>query len=163
MPQAASPIDTSPWLRGCEVHRDAFIDPGVFALEMQTVFSHTWVFVGHGSQIPQPGDYVTTTVGDQPVVMVRQWDGGISVLHNRCAHKGVKVAGREHGNTGKFFRCPYHAWTYQLDGAVLAIPLKNGYESHGLAGTEAAQGMAAVGAVHVYRDFVFCRLSRQGE
>ena len=132
MPNATSPIDTSPWLRGCEVHRDAFIDPGLFALEMQTVFSHTWVFVGHGSQIPQPGDYVTTTVGDQPVVMVRQWDGGISVLHNRCAHKGVKVAGRETGNTGKFFRCPYHAWTYQLDGAVLAIPLKSGYALSGL-------------------------------
>ena len=163
MPNAPSSIDTSPWLRGCEVHRDAFIDPDVFALEMQTVFSHTWVFVGHGSQIPQPGDYVTTTVGDQPVVMVRQWDGGISVLHNRCAHKGVKVAGREHGNTGKFFRCPYHAWTYQLDGAVLAIPLKSGYALSGLEGTEAALGMAAVGAVQVYRDFVFCRLSRQGE
>jgi phenylpropionate dioxygenase-like ring-hydroxylating dioxygenase large terminal subunit len=95
--------------------------------------------------------------------MVRQWDGGISVLHNRCAHKGVKVAGREHGNTGKFFRCPYHAWTYQLDGAVLAIPLKSGYALSGLEGTEASLGMAAVGAVQVYRDFVFCRLSRQGE
>ena len=162
MPNATPSIDTSPWLRGCEVHRDAFIDPDVFALEMQTVFSHTWVFVGHGSQIPQPGDYVTTTVGDQPVVMVRQWDGGISVLHNRCAHKGVKVAGREHGNTGKFFRCPYHAWTYQLDGAVLAIPLKSGYALSGLEGTEAALGMAAVGAVQVYRNFVFCRLSRHG-
>jgi len=87
----------------------------------------------------------------------------VSAFCTTAAHKGVKVAGREHGNTGKFFRCPYHAWTYQLDGAVLAIPLKSGYTHSGLEGTEAAQGMAAVGAVQVYRDFVFCRLSRQGE
>ena len=151
MPNALTETSRRPLWREREVHRDAFIDPEVFALEMQTVFTHTWVFVGHASQIPQPGDYATTTVGDQPVVMVRQWDGGISVLHNRCAHKGVKVAGREQGNTGKFFRCPYHAWTFKLDGSVLAIPLKTGYDRNGFEGTEAALGMAPVGAVQVYR------------
>ncbi|NBX56160.1 MAG: oxidoreductase, partial [Betaproteobacteria bacterium] len=112
-----APTDMRHWVREREVHRDIFTHPDVFALEMQTVFTHTWVYVGHASQIPQAGDYHTTTVGDQPVVMVRQADGGIAVLHNRCAHKGVKIAGREHGNTGKFFRCPYHAWTFKLDGA----------------------------------------------
>ena len=94
MPNALTETSRRPLWREREVHRDAFIDPEVFALEMQTVFTHTWVYVGHASQIPQAGDYATTTVGDQPVVMVRQWDGGISVLHNRCAHKGVKVAGQ---------------------------------------------------------------------
>ncbi len=158
-----APTDMRHWVREREVHRDIFIHPDVFALEMQTVFTHTWVYVGHASQIPQAGDYYSTTVGDQPVVMVRQADGGIAVLHNRCAHKGVKIAGREHGNTGKFFRCPYHAWTFKLDGALLGIPLNSGYAQNGFEGTEAAQGMARVGAVQVYRDFVFCRLAAQGE
>ncbi len=158
-----APTDMQHWVREREVHRDIFIHPDVFALEMQTVFTHTWVYVGHASQIPQAGDYYSTTVGDQPVVMVRQADGGIAVLHNRCAHKGVKIAGREHGNTGKFFRCPYHAWTFKLDGALLGIPLNSGYAQNGFEGTEAAQGMARVGAVQVYRDFVFCRLAAQGE
>jgi phenylpropionate dioxygenase-like ring-hydroxylating dioxygenase large terminal subunit len=162
MPNATSSIDTSPWLRGCEVHRDAFIDPGVFALEMQTVFSHTWVFVGHGSQIPQPGDYATTTVGDQPVVMVRHGDGSLRVLHNRCAHKGVQLVPEGTGNTGTFFRCPYHAWTYRTDGSLLNIPLREGYAHDGFQQCEAHQGLAAVGAVQVYRDFVFCRLAPQG-
>lgn len=158
-----TPTDMRHWVREREVHRDIFTHPDVFALEMQTVFTHTWVYVGHASQIPQAGDYYSTTVGDQPVVMVRQADGGIAVLHNRCAHKGVKIAGREHGNTGKFFRCPYHAWTFKLDGALLGIPLNSGYAQNGFEGTEAAQGMARVGAVQVYRDFVFCRLAAQGE
>ena len=158
-----APTDMRHWVREREVHRDIFTHPDVFALEMQTVFTHTWVYVGHASQIPQAGDYYSTTVGDQPVVMVRQADGGIAVLHNRCAHKGVKIAGREHGNTGKFFRCPYHAWTFKLDGALLGIPLNSGYAQNGFEGTEAAQGMARVGAVQVYRDFVFCRLAAQGE
>ncbi|MBK7615219.1 MAG: Rieske 2Fe-2S domain-containing protein [Burkholderiales bacterium] len=149
-------------VRDTEVHKDLYIDQGLFELEMEHLFSNTWVFVGHGSQIPKAGDYYTTTVGTQPVVMVRHTDGSIKVLYNRCPHKGVKVAGEGCGNTGKFFRCPYHAWTFKLDGTLMSIPLKKGYEGTGLEDTEAAQGLACVGAMKVYRDFVFCRLNAEG-
>jgi benzoate/toluate 1,2-dioxygenase alpha subunit len=149
-------------VREAEVHRDLYIDEEVFALEMEHLFANTWVYVGHASQIPASGDYTTTTVGDQPVVMVRQDDGGIKVLHNRCAHKGVKVVADVHGNTGKFFRCPYHAWAYNTDGSLRAIPLRKGYENTGFEHCEASLGMAAVGAVEVYREFVFCRLNPAG-
>lgn len=150
-------------VREREVHRDLYTDPALFELEMQHLFANTWVYVGHASQVPKPGDYTTTTVGDQPVVMVRHGDGSIRVLHNRCPHKGVKVAGRDCGHTGKFFRCPYHAWTFKTDGSLLSIPLKKGYDNTGLDSCEASQGLAAVGAVQVYRDFVFCRLNPVGE
>jgi len=64
--------------------------------------------------------------------MVRQPDGGIRVLYNRCAHKGTRLVSDTSGNTGRFFRCPYHAWTYKLDGSPLAMPIKAGYEGTAL-------------------------------
>lgn len=149
-------------VRDTEVHKDCYIHPEIFALEMEQLFANTWIYVGHASQVPQPGDYFATTVGDQPVVMVRHTDQSIKVLYNRCAHKGVKVAPDGCGSTGKFFRCPYHAWTYRTDGKLLSIPLKKGYENTGLESCEASKGLAAVSAVQVYRDFVFCRLNPEG-
>jgi phenylpropionate dioxygenase-like ring-hydroxylating dioxygenase large terminal subunit len=150
-------------VREREIHKDCYIDDEVFALEMEHLFANTWVYVGHASQVPSPGDYYATTVADQPVVMVRHDDASVRVLYNRCAHKGVQLVPEGSGQTGKFFRCPYHAWAYKTDGSLLAIPLKRGYENTGFEHCEAQQGMAAVGAVHVYRDFVFCRLNPQGE
>ena len=152
-------------VRDTEVHKACYIDADVFALEMEQLFANTWVYVGHASQVPNVGDFYSTTVGDQPVVMVRHTDGTLHVLHNRCAHKGVQVAPEGCGNTGKFFRCPYHAWTYRTDGSLLNIPLREGYENaaaDAFSSCEASRGMAPVGAVKVYRDFVFCRLNPQG-
>ena len=126
-------------------------------------FSRTWVYVGHASQIPNPGDYYTTTIGVQPVVMVRHSDRSIHVLYNRCPHKGVKIAGEVCGNTGKFFRCPYHAWSFHTDGKLLAIPLRKGYENTGFENGQAIRGLKPVGGLSVYRDFIFARLSPDGE
>ena len=150
-------------IRPTEVHRDIFVDEEVFQLEMEHLFANTWVYVGHASQVPQPGDYYTTTVGDQPVVMVRHNDGSIKVLHNRCPHKGVMVVNDVHGNAGRFFRCPYHAWSFKTDGSLLALPLKRGYDPQVLAQSEAAGGMAQVENTREYRGFVFCRLNPQGQ
>lgn len=161
-PQAVNEVLSS-LVRDREVHKDLYTSQELFELETTRLFANTWVYVGHASQVPQSGDYYTTTVGTQPVVMVRHTDGSIKVLHNRCPHKGVKVAGEGCGNTGKFFRCPYHAWTFKTDGKLLSIPLKKGYENTEFESCEASQGMAAVEAVKVYRDFVFCRLNPQGE
>lgn len=150
-------------VRDTEVHKDLYIDQEIFQLEMKHLFANTWVYVGHASQIPNKGDFYTTTVGNEEVIMVRHSDNSVKVLYNRCPHKGVKVAGETCGNTGKFFRCPYHAWTFRTDGRLLAIPLKKGYEDTNFECTEASQGMAPVENVKLYRDFVFCRLSPEGE
>jgi len=150
-------------VRDTEVHKALYVDQQVFELEMEHLFANTWVYVGHASQIPNKGDYYTTTVGTQPVVMVRHTDDSVQVLYNRCPHKGVKVAGEGCGNTGKFFRCPYHAWTFKTDGSLLSMPLRKGYDNTGFEHCEAQHGMAKVGAVREYREFVFCRLNPQGE
>ncbi|UHL63271.1 aromatic ring-hydroxylating dioxygenase subunit alpha [Paralcaligenes sp. KSB-10] len=157
-----NPAAVQALVRATEVHKDLFIDDEVFDLEMEHLFANTWVYVGHGSQIPNVGDFYTTTVGNQPVVMVRHTDKTVKVLYNRCPHKGVMVAGDTCGNTGKFFRCPYHAWTFKTDGKLLSVPLKKGYDPEVFSQCEASQGMAPVENARDYRDFIFCRLSPQG-
>jgi phenylpropionate dioxygenase-like ring-hydroxylating dioxygenase large terminal subunit len=144
------------------VHRDLYISPELFAQEQQHLFANTWNFVGHASQVPQTGDYVMVTIAGQPLLMVRQADGSVGVLHNRCAHKGAQLVTAPTGNVGRVFRCPYHSWTYKLDGAPLAVPLRSGYEGTGLQASSSAEGLQALRHVSVYRDFVFARLSDVG-
>ena len=145
-----------------QVHRDVYLDPQVFALEMEQLWTNTWVYVGHASQVPDKGDYYATEVALQPLIMVRHSDDSVRVLMNRCAHKGARLVSDTCGNTGKFFRCPYHAWTYKTDGSLLSIPLKNAYADTGLSECVASKGMVAIPNVEVYRGFVFARLSAEG-
>jgi len=140
------------------VHRDVYTDPEIFELEMERLWSRTWIYVGHASQVPNTGDFITVDIAAKPVIMVRLADGGIRVLMNRCAHKGTKVVSEPSGNAGKTFRCPYHAWTYRLDGSLVNIPLKDGYNGTRLE----AQGLPVVKNVETYRGFVFARLADEG-
>ena len=144
------------------VHRDVYLSADVFALEQQHFFANTWNYLGHASQVPAAGDYLAVQIAGRPVLLVRQSDGGLRVLYNRCAHKGTQLVSDACGNTGKFFRCPYHAWTYRLDGAPLAVPIKSGYEGSRLSQCESGQGLVALKHVAVYRDFVFVKLGDVG-
>ena len=149
-------------VREQEVHRDVYVSEEVFQLEMEHMFPNSWVYVGHDSQVPNPGDYYGTTIGTQPVLLVRHTDGKVHVLHNRCPHKGTRITSETCGNTGKFFRCPYHAWSFKTDGSLLAIPLKKGYENTGFEQSHAAPGMAPVRHVRNYRGFVFAKINDGG-
>jgi phenylpropionate dioxygenase-like ring-hydroxylating dioxygenase large terminal subunit len=149
-------------VRDGQVHRDVYTDPDLFTLEMERLFANSWVYVGHASQVPNTADFITTTIGTQPVVMVRHADGSVRVLHNRCPHKGTRVANEPCGNAGRFFRCPYHAWSFRTDGSLAAIPLPGGYEKTDFKESPAALGMTKVRHVHDYRDFIFAKLSDAG-
>ena len=154
--------DISALVQDDRVHRDVYLSPDIFALEQQQFFAHTWLYYGHTSQVPNAGDCLAQDIAGRPLVMVRQPDGGIQVLYNRCAHKGTRLVSDETGNVGRFFRCPYHAWTYKLDGTPLAVPIKAGYEGTRLKDCESGQGMTALKHVAVYRDFVFVKLGDAG-
>ena len=158
----ATPKAAADLVQPHQVHRDIYISQEVYALEMKHVFTNAWVFVGHESQTPKKGDYFATQIGNQPVIQVRHKADEIHVLLNRCPHKGTKIVIDRQGNTGKFFRCPYHAWSFKTDGCLLAIPLKKGYEGTGLEKTQNGKGMQAVGAVKNYRGFIFARLAHEG-
>lgn len=149
-------------VREKEVHRDVYVDPAIFELEMKHLFAKTWVYVGHASQIADPGDFLTASVGLQPVLVSRHSDRTIHAFYNRCAHRGVKIASEACGNTGKFFRCPYHAWSFKTDGSLLAIPLRKGYEGTGFEQSAASKGLPRIDNLKVYRDFIFVRLSETG-
>ncbi|HEY2978094.1 MAG TPA: Rieske 2Fe-2S domain-containing protein, partial [Burkholderiaceae bacterium] len=144
------------------VHRDLYINEEIFALEQEHFFVNTWNYVGHDSQVPQPGDYVTNEIAGQPLIVVRHDDGSVRVLMNRCAHKGSRVVSLAVGSTGRFFRCPYHAWAYKTDGSPLAVPLKGGYEGTGMQQCESGRGLSAVKHVRLYRGFIFVKLGDAG-
>jgi phenylpropionate dioxygenase-like ring-hydroxylating dioxygenase large terminal subunit len=149
-------------VRDAEVHRDVYVDAEIFDIEMERLFPSAWIYIGHASQIPSPGDFITAMVGRQPVLATRHTNGAVHVFHNRCPHKGVKVASEPCGNTGKFFRCPYHAWSFKTDGSFLAIPLKKGYDGTGFNENPASEGLAKVADFKVYRDFIFVKLKPGG-
>jgi benzoate/toluate 1,2-dioxygenase alpha subunit len=144
------------------VHRDLYISQEIFELEREHFFVNTWNYVGHDSQVPLPGDYVTTEIAGQPLIVARHDDGSVRVMMNRCAHKGSRVVSAPSGNTGRFFRCPYHAWAYKTDGSLLAVPLKSGYDGTGMQECESSRGLVPVKHVRLYRGFIFVKLGDAG-
>src|SRR5262245_45098537 len=104
------------------VHRAVYLSEELFELEQERLFSRTWLFVGHASQIPQAGDFITTSLAGRPLLMIRQNDGSVSVLSNRCAHKGALVTAARRGNARQALQCPYHGWSYRLDGSLITMP-----------------------------------------
>ena len=88
-------------VRDDEVHRDVYVDPQLFELEMERLWHSAWIYVGHDSQVPNAGDFYAATIARQPLLMLRGSDGAVRVLLNRCAHKGAKIVGARAGNCGK--------------------------------------------------------------
>ena len=107
-------------------HRSMFTDPAFFELEMKHIFEGNWLFLAHESQISEPGDYMTVTMGRQPVIITRDKQGELHGLINACAHRGATLCRRKRGNKGTF-TCPFHGWTFKNDGQLLkAKNEKNG-------------------------------------
>ena len=142
-------------LREGAVHRAAYVDPAVFALEQERIFRRAWLYVGHESEVASPGDYVLRRLGPEEVLLVRREDGGLSLLHNRCAHRGARIVSEPAGNARQL-RCPYHAWSYALDGRLLGVPLPEGYAA------KPDLGLAKVARVESYRGFVFGSHAAEG-
>ena len=157
------PLDVSKLVEPDRVHRSCYTDPDIFALEMENIHHKTWVYVGHDSQLKRPGDFWTTYVGAQPMIMVRDAQGGIHVLYNRCPHRGTRLCSARQGNVGEVFRCSYHAWQFHLDGSVESIPMqRKGYDGTRLDVDGGALDVKRAARVETYRGFVFANLSGEG-
>lgn len=144
------------------VHRDLYVNPELFELEMEQLWRNVWIYVGHDSQIPTSGSFYSTQIGREPVIMIRDTNGEVRVLPNRCAHKGTKLVSAVHGKcAGNILRCPYHGWTFNLNGTLRAIPLKNAYDGMDFESSTAASGLGSIATVN-YRGFVFARLAADG-
>ena len=97
-------MDLSALVEPDRVHKTVYTDQQIFDREMARIWERIWVYCGHESQVPNAGDYYAVTIGRQPMVMVRQKDGSVQVLYNRCPHRGVQLFGNLKGNTGSSLR-----------------------------------------------------------
>ena len=94
-----------------------FSDPEIHQLEQERIFTRCWLYIGHESQIPNRGDFIPGFMGEEPVIVCCDANGQIRVFLNTCRHRGMLVCRVEEVNA-KFFRCPYHGWTYDLQGKL---------------------------------------------
>ncbi|RDH74281.1 aromatic ring-hydroxylating dioxygenase subunit alpha [Mycolicibacterium moriokaense] len=104
------------------VDSSAFYDEAVYQRELEVIFKRSWLFVGHESMIPRPGDFRTTYMGDDAVIVCRDKESGVRVLLNKCRHRGNKVCQFDKGNAN-IFRCSYHGWSYDTAGQLRGVPL----------------------------------------
>lgn len=108
-----------------------YTDIGIYQRELERIFQGpTWNYVGLECEIPNQGDYKRTSIGDQSIIVVRDADGGINAMINRCAHRGVQLCQQDKGSVAEFM-CPYHQWTYDLAGNLLGIPFQRGVKGKG--------------------------------
>ena len=111
------PTTATPMLQPWEVY-----DRELFDLEMIRVFARSWVWLGDTEDLQSPGDYITGHIGAQPVLVVRTAGGEIKGFLNNCRHRASGVLFEPAGNCGSTMTCPYHSWTYDLDGRLVGIP-----------------------------------------
>jgi phenylpropionate dioxygenase-like ring-hydroxylating dioxygenase large terminal subunit len=111
------------------VHNSAYLDNRLFAHEQRTLLGRVWNFVCHDSDLPAVGDYLTIDIAGNPVIMIRGEDRKIRGMYNVCRHRGAQVL--DGAGQCSAMRCPYHWWTYNLDGSLTGVPGSPAYENTG--------------------------------
>ncbi len=134
------------------IDRRIFNDEEVYREELEKVFSRSWLFLAHESQIPKKGDFFSTYMGADPVLVIRQADGSVKGLLNSCNHRGMKICRADCGNA-KSFTCPYHGWVYGDDGRLVAVPLEQ--EAYGDSLRKEDLGLSVVPRIENYKGFIF--------
>ncbi|UWR39537.1 benzoate 1,2-dioxygenase large subunit [Sulfitobacter sp. W074] len=138
--------------------RDIFTDEEMFELEIKHIFEGNWIYMAHESQIPNPGDYFTLTMGRTPVVITRDKDGELHALVNACSHRGAQLCRFKRRNQ-KTFTCPFHGWTFSNTGKLLKVkdPKGAGYPEQ--FNTDGSHDLTKVAKFESYRGFLFGSLS----
>lgn len=129
-----------------------FYDQEIYEQELEKVFARCWLFVAHESQIPKTGDYITTSMGEDEVIVIRQKSGGIKVFLNACPHRGNKVCFAESGSTRGFI-CNYHGWSFNVEGNLVGQHESGVYEDSNF--DKSKWGLKEVAQVDSYKGLVF--------
>ena len=111
------------------VSREVYVNEEIYQMEQERIFARAWLFIGHESQIQKPGDYFVSRMGEESIILTRDRQGEIHAFLNSCMHRGMKVCRYDEGNT-PVFTCPYHGWSYSLNGDLVGVPyFKQAYHS----------------------------------
>lgn len=129
-----------------------YADEQIYDVEMERVFGRSWLFLAHESMLPKRGDYITTSMGDDPVVVVNRGDGEVAAFMNQCRHRGMRICRADQGNA-RAFTCSYHGWVYDLQGNLTQVP----HEDDGYLGAldKSQMGALRVPRIANYRGFLF--------
>ncbi|RNG21619.1 aromatic ring-hydroxylating oxygenase subunit alpha [Streptomyces botrytidirepellens] len=148
-----------PGLKDGWIDRNIFHDPRIYDLELERIFKRCWLFLAHTSQLSDPGSYITTLMGRDNVIVVRDQDGQIRAYLNTCPHRGNLLVRPDRGSSNSFI-CPYHRWTFSLDGKLINMHEKEAFERS--PGFDASQlGLRPVAQVATYKGLVFGTLDEE--
>ncbi len=139
-------------LKAGQISREIFVNEEIYAEEQEQVFTRAWLFIGHESQVPKPGDYFVSCMGEESVILCRGRDGALHVFLNSCRHRGMKVCRYDEGNT-PVFTCPYHGWSYATDGKLVGVPFfKDAYHEKL---DKSKWGLVEVAQMEVYKGSIW--------
>jgi len=134
--------------------RKVFTDPEIYELEMKYIFEKNWMYLCHESQIKDPGDFFTTYMGRQPVIITRDKDGEIHGFINACTHRGAQLVNTAGGNK-RSLTCPFHMWSFNMDGTLMDCGEHKGNVGYSDSFSKDDLGLQKIGNIESYRGFVF--------
>jgi p-cumate 2,3-dioxygenase alpha subunit len=137
------------------LNRETLVSDAVLKQEMRKIFSRCWIYVGHGSELKKPGDFVTRRVVGRPVIFCRDQKGQVQCLFNTCRHRGALVCTERGGNRRRFM-CIYHGWIYNNDGTLARVP---GDDAYSETFDTAELALKSPARFENYRDFWFMSLN----
>ena len=153
-PNALAPtIQVSPLIdvEGGVVDRSIFTDTTIYQQELRRVFAPSWLFLGHISQLVKPGDFFTTYMGEDPVIVTIDKQSKVRAYLNSCRHRGARVCRADAGST-RAFTCTYHGWAFGLDGELQNVPNEAGYDERF---DRSRWGLVEVAQLDIYKGLIF--------
>jgi phenylpropionate dioxygenase-like ring-hydroxylating dioxygenase large terminal subunit len=150
------PDDEASIARAASLPAWIYRDPEYFAIECDTVLRPSWQVLCHLADIPNPGDFHTFDFIGEHLVAVRGEDGRVRAFHNVCRHRAARILDGNHGNCGRTMMCPYHAWSYDLEGRLVGLPFRKSFDVD-----PADLGLRPV-EMEIWHGFVFVRLESGG-